>query len=193
MAGLEDYRNANPPFRFQPTHAAVDALVPAGLKDQAWVASLLQHLGDRDRQLEDYLNHDVLRRVGTARVFGNATAHAGTAWQLVAPAVDVTYHKAGDASALVATVLIHGIYTDVGAPSWVEFGLLVNGTDYPIARHVCNTSGNHDVWVGSARISATTLVAGTYTCSLRVRGQNAGTAFTSHAQDTMSVTVVETA
>jgi len=187
------YEGLNPDFAFRPGAEAVTAAIPAGVREQPWVEALLRYLHDRDRDLERYLNRDVMRRAKTTRIVGNGTAHAGTAWQLVTPAVDVAFSKASPTSHLTVIVGVAGIYTDPGAPSWVEFGVLVNGVDYPVARRVCNTSGNHYQWAGSVDVSATTLVEGTYTCSLRVRGQNAGTAWTSFAQDSISVTITESA
>lgn len=202
MPSIEDFTNANPDFRFSSDIAAVIGAVPAELRELGWVARLLQYLGDRDRAVEDYLNRHVVRRVESVRVLGNGTAHTGTAWQLVAPAVDVFFEKANGslhgatadpASHLTAWVAAAGLFSDAGAPSWVEFGLLVNGVDYPVVRRICSTTAQHYQWAGSVDIANANLVTGRYQCSLRVRGQNAATTFTSSTNGSLSVTITESA
>lgn len=193
MTDRDAYEALNPDFRVQPGARAITSEIPAADRERPWVAALLSHLYQRDRDLERFLNRDVMRRAKSTRVVGNSTAHAGTAWQLVVPAVDVVFSKASPTSHLTVWVEAAGIYTSPTPPTWVEFGVLVNGVDYPVARRVCNASGEHYQWAGSVDVSNPALVEGTYTCSLRVRGQAATTAFTSFADDSISVTITESA
>ena len=180
----------NPDFRYQPEVPAIVGLIPEQQRGLPWVQHLVALFSDRDRQLADYLNRQVVRRVEAVRATGSAATFTGTAWQSVTPTIAVTFYKAQERSKLVVTVHASGEYTDAAAPSWVEFGVLVNGVDYPIARGTVNATGTYHAWSGTDEVGLD-LAPAAYTVTLRVRGQNAGTAWASASTGSMSLSVTE--
>lgn len=191
----------NPDFRLNPTVHALRSLLPEDARGEGWVARLVDVLTDRDRQLEEFFNRSVLRRVKTTRASGNNTLHTGTAWQTVFPQIVVDFYKANPGSHFTVWIAAAGEYADLPFPSWVEFGAQVASVpagvaafDNPVARRQANTVDEHYLWAGSADIApsaAVPLPEGLYALTLRVRGQQAGTQFTSRSSGSLCLTVTE--
>ena len=186
--------NSNPDYRAQPGINALADLVARANHDTVWA-----QLGDLTRRLEDYLNRQVVRRVrSSGEVLGTTTAHTGTtAWQVVAPAVRVTFPKASPSSVFVVDVHVGG-YVDAlpAPPGWAGFGVRVTdaaGTSYgdvEVCRVPFAAAAVYEHGSGSAEYTAL-VPAGLVTVDLLVRVNAAGTSWQSASRASMSVTVTE--
>lgn len=186
----------NPRFDFAPDSVAVLEALASEFGDQVTRARVLIGglLEDRDRQIADYAAQG-LRREYAARQQGDGTAHTSTSWASVTPTFELVYPKMLDRSKLVVCVAVHGEHGSSAAPKFVEFGVRVtdsqgNQTDNPIVRDRVGNSSTYKGLVGWAEVAAGAK-GGDTTVRLRVRVEDGTTTWTSRADSTMSMSVVE--
>lgn len=183
--------SGNPNFEFVPSVQALrDSLGVAG-REHEW---LFTHAAERDRDLEDYLNKKVVRRVITSGpVYGTGTLHQSTTWVDIAPSVGVFYWKASKDSVLVATVSGWGEIGGAAAGRYISFGVrLTDILGTQVTTEACRAPADASyAYVPHNGSVGLTAAAGLYIVDLRIKMSNAATTWTSQAAGSLSLTVVE--
>lgn len=157
------------------------------------VDQLVSTLAARDVHLEDWLNRNTLRRVAPANQLGDGSDHSDTGWIDVSPLTTTVVQKANPRSKLMVHLAVNGIATDPGR--FVDMGVRVQGPagydhDFLVVRKTVAGSGDPIAHIGVGSV-AENVIAGAYLVTLRVRVENSAVTWTSSANDTISMQVIE--
>jgi hypothetical protein len=178
---------------------AVDAAAMSEAERYATRDVVDQYRTVRDQKLKDYLNTNVVRRIRTANAKGVAHVHAGTAWQLVQPSIQIpSFVKAQSQTVFGVELAWLGQATSIAANIVLSFGVRLtdtNGTttNYEIMSADAGTGGYGITitWAGMAEL--VNVPAGTWKLDGIVKGNIAAAGWATTANSSLSMSCWEVA